>query len=115
MTGVNMTPSNPLTGIEAEWVAAAYVIDERYKVFCLDSPTPQVSNPTQGVIRIDQEEDPKTLWLVNPPRPEVEMIPGESWSSPIDVRFARFFSKQSVAGGQLVHRPYRGLRLSYSV
>jgi hypothetical protein len=104
-----------MTGIEAEWSAAAYVIDERNSVFCLDSPTPHVRNPTQGVIRVDRKEDSRTLWLVNAPQANVEMIPGETWTTPIDARFARFFSKKSVANGQLVHRPYRALRLSYSV
>ena len=82
MTGVNMTASNPLRGTEAEWNAAKYLIDERNGVFCLDSPTPHANNPTQAVIRIDRGEDPKALWLVNPPGAEVEMVPGESWRTP---------------------------------
>jgi hypothetical protein len=114
-TGINFTDRHPAHGIPADWADADYVIKEERHVFHMRPPGPQAKAPTQGVFRIETEEDPTAVWLSVAPTPKLEPVVGSEWPTELDPGFERFFTPASVRAGQLVHREYRALRRSVGI
>lgn len=111
ITALNFTESHRKTpGIPADWGAGAdYVIEQHGKVFRLTSPGLHRRTETQGVFRILQEEDPKTLWLAESPMPKLKGIIGQERLTEVDPEYQRFFTAPSLREGRLVHREYKEL------
>lgn len=115
LTALNFTEYHPQRGIPADWQGADYVIEQDRGVFHFTDPKPHTKTPTQGVFRIEAQEDPSTLWLTESPRPKLEKIIGETRISELDPEFQQFFTDRSLRAGKLVHREYREMKPKYRV
>jgi hypothetical protein len=116
LTALNFTEYHPREqGIPADWNNADYVIEQANRIFHLSKPTPQTRTPTQGVFRVETQEDPMTVWLSRDPSPRLEPIVGETWLTEIEPEYRQFFTRQSLEGARLVHRKYRDLKPVYGV
>lgn len=111
LTALNFTEKHPKSrGISADWNEADYVIDYERGVFCLGTPASHANTQTQGVFRVQTEEDPKTIWLSKSPAPTLERIASKPRISAIAPAFRKFFTKQSLSREGLVHQAYCNLR-----
>src|SRR5205823_9102692 len=64
LTALNFTEFHAERGIPADWTGADYVIEQAGRVFQLKPLGPHSSRtPTQGVFRVDVQENPSTVWL----------------------------------------------------
>lgn len=116
LTALNFTQYHPRdTGIPAAWSEADYVIEQTAGVFHLSEPTPHTNTPTQGVFRVEQQEDPATVWLTESPSPKWERVVGEERTESIEPEFRKFFTPQSLKGNNLVRREYRDMKPVYRV
>jgi hypothetical protein len=115
ITALNFTEHHPQRGIPADWQGADYVIEQEQGVFHLTETRPHTKTPTQGVFRIEQEEDPSTVWLTENPTPKMERVVGEEWFEVLDPEFQEFFTPRSLREGSLVHREYRDVKGTFSV
>ena len=116
LTALNFTETHPRDrGIPADWRNADFVIEQRSGVFHLAQPTPSVTTPTQGVFRVETQEDPRVIWFTRKPRPTFERVVGETRVEPVDPDLRPFFTDRSVSGNNLVHREYRQVKPVYRV
>lgn len=116
LTALNFTEYHPRErGIPADWNNADYVIEQVNGIFHLSQPTPHTRTPTQGVFRVETQQDPTTVWLTRDPSPKLEPIVGEKWLTEIEPEYREFFTRQSLEGPRLVHRKYSDLKLVYKV
>jgi hypothetical protein len=60
--------------------------------------------------RVDTCENPDTVWLRENPAPELERVAGLTRASDIDPEFRRFFTKDSISEGRLLHQEYRTVK-----
>ena len=114
ITALNFTENHPSdVGIPADWRDANFIIEEDRQtgVFHLIEPTPHTKTPTQGVFRMETQDDPRTVWLSDNPTPKLERVVGTTNVSEIDPEFRRFFTKQSLNADGLVHQEYRSLQM----
>lgn len=114
ITALNFTQHHPRRGIPADW-RPNYVIDQRNRVFALVEDLTPNTSPSQCIFRIESQQDPKTVWLSQNPRPKDEKIVGVESIEPVDDDLRSFFTKRSLRGHDLVHREYRSLRRSVKV
>lgn len=111
LTALNFTERHPKhRGISADWSAADYVIDIKNGVPNLTAPAPHALTPSQGIFRVEAQEDPGTFWLTESPTPKLERAVGTRYVSEVDPEFRGFFTKQSFIGEQLFHQEYRGIK-----
>lgn len=111
LTALNFTEQHPThQGISADWQGADYVIELRNGVPCLVESSPHTRTPSQGVFRLERQEDVRTVWLSENPQPKIEREVGEHRVSYVDPEFRQFFTKQSLAGNGLLHQEYRSVR-----
>jgi hypothetical protein len=110
LTALNFTDAHPQRGIPADWTSADYVIEHIGGVFRLQTPTPYTRTPTQGVFRVDSEENPRVVWLAESPSPKLERVAGNPRLEEVDPEFLKFFTSKSVRNGALVRQPYEDLR-----
>lgn len=111
LTALNFTERHPRhRGISADWNAADYVIELKGGVPCLMDPTPHTATPSQGVFRVEAQEPSTTVWLTESPRPTLKRVIGEERVSDVDPDFQQFFTRNSLAGDQLLHQQYRSVK-----
>jgi hypothetical protein len=110
ITAVNYTEHHPrFRGIPAAWRSTDYEIEELRRVFHIVPPAARRDAPTQIVFRVDEEQDPNTIWVSKVPQPRQERVVIDEWTSDLDPGFAKFFTRASVSKKRLVHRPFREL------
>lgn len=111
LTALNFTENHPQhRGISADWTAANFVIEVNRGIPCLTEAKPHATTPSQGVFRVEAKEDPKTVWLTESPEPKLERVLGAPRVSAIDPEFRKFFTRQSLSGGELLHQEYRAVK-----
>lgn len=111
LTALNFTERHPQhRGISAAWTAANYVIEVNRGIPCLTESKPHSTAPSQGVFRVEANEDPNTVWLAESPEPKLERVLGVTRVSTIDPEYRQFFTKQSLSNGNLLHQEYRTVK-----
>jgi hypothetical protein len=111
LTALNFTENHPQhRGISADWKEADYVIEVERGIPCLTPPRPHTTTPSQAVFRVEVLEKPETVWLTESPEPKLERVVDVKWVSDIDKEFRRFFTKQSLQRGGLLHQEYRSIK-----
>ena len=116
LTAINLTEHHRERGIAADWQQADFVIEQDQGVWHLLAAAAQRQRVvTQGIFRVQSDEDPSTVWLTASPRPREERVIGNTWTSEVDADLRRFFTSSSVEGGRLVHRDYAEIRRVYRV
>lgn len=111
LTALNFTERHPRhRGISADWQGADYVIELRNGIPCLVESNPNTSTPSQGVFRVESQENEQTVWLTESPQPRLERVVGSQRVSEVDPEFQKFFTKQSLAGQRLLHQEYRTVK-----
>lgn len=107
---MNLTEHHPQRGTAADWLGADFVIEQDRDVFHLRATKPVGKAPSEGIFRIEAEEDPATVWLVSDPTPKQEKIVTETSQGAIDPEYRRYFTARSIRGASLVYRTYGTLR-----
>jgi hypothetical protein len=116
LTALNFTEHHPqYRGISADWSAANYVIEINHGIPCLMESRPHSTTPSQGVFRVEANENRNTVWLTESPEPKLERVVGARNVSEIDPEYRKFFTKSSLEGRGLVHQEYRSLKTTVRV
>jgi hypothetical protein len=111
LTALNFTEEHSrYPGISADWQGADYVIEIKSGIPCLTEPKPHTRTPSQGIFRVEGKENQETVWLTESPKPKLERVVGVRRVSEVDPEFRRFFTKQSLEGGGLLHQEYRTIK-----
>jgi hypothetical protein len=111
LTALNFTENHRThRGISADWRKADFVIEIERGIPWLMEPKPHTITPSQGVFRVDSTRNPETVWLTDSPAPKLERVVGVRRVSDVDPEFRRFFTKESLEAGKLLHQEYRSVK-----
>lgn len=111
ITALNFTENHPQhAGIPADWNAANCVIEIKRGIPHLIDSRPHSKTPSQGIFRIEAQENINTVWLTKSPSPKLERVVGRRSVSEIDAEYRQFFTNASISGPSLLHQEFDNLR-----
>jgi hypothetical protein len=111
LTALNFTETHPQHhGITADWRGADYVIEIENGIPCLIQPRANMTTPSQGIFRVEEQQKIETVWLTESPAPKLERVVGATWESEVDPEFRKFFTTNSLRKGKLRHQEYRSFK-----